>query len=433
MKISSLGFWTVLSLVVGNMIGAGIFMLPSSLAAYGSLSLIGWGITVVGVILIALVFAKLSSVLPTAGGPYAYCRSGFGDFIGFQIAWTYWLSLWIGSAGTIAGTIGYLSFFFPEIATSGSLSLWLGVGITWGLTFIQLISLQAAGVFQILTTVLKISPLILVVIFGIPHVNLENFKVFNPSDDSNLIAIINVCILTMWAFVGLESGTVPAENIENPKKVIPRATLVGTLIVAGIYMVVSALIIGLVPNDVLQTSPTPFVIAAKTVFGPYGALFVAIAAIVAAVGSLNGIFMLQAQVPLAAARDRLFPQHFAKTTKNGVPAFGLVMTASLITIALFMNQSKSLVEIFKFMITLATLSVLITYLFSVLSELMLFLERPDKFKRRDLVGALALSIPAFLYILFAMIGSGKEVMMWGAFLFFASTPLYVLVKWQNRK
>ncbi len=433
MKRPSLGFWTVLSLVVGNMIGAGIFMLPSSLATYGSLSLIGWGVTVVGVILIALVFAKLSSLLPTAGGPYAYCRSGFGDFIGFQIAWTYWLSLWIGSAATIAGLIGYLSFFFPEIATNSSLSLLLGVGITWGLTVIQLISLQAAGFFQILTTVLKISPLILLVIFGIPHINCDNFTVFNPSGESDIMAILNVCILTMWAFVGLESGTVPAENIENAQKVIPRATIVGTLIVAIIYMVVSALIIGLVPNDVLQTSPTPFVIAAKTVFGHYGALFVALAAMVAAVGSLNGIFMLQAQVPLAAAKDRLFPQHFGKTTKSGVPAFGLIITATFITIALLMNQSKSLVEVFKFMITLATLSVLITYLFSVLSELMLFLERPDKFKKRDLVGALALSIPAFLYILFAMIGSGKEVMMWGAFLFFASTPLYVLVRWQNRK
>lgn len=427
-----LGFWSVLSLVVGNMVGVGIFVMPSLLAPYGSLSLLGWGTTLGGALLIALVFSKLSSILPSAGGPYAYARSGFGDFIGFQAAWTYWISLWVGSTATIVSTLGYMSIFWPQISTNPVFSFSAGLAVIWGLTFINLISVSFAGRFQIVITILKILPLALLFLFALPHVNVEHFSVVNPSGKPPLTAIIQVVALTMWGFIGLECATIPADYVENPKKTIPRATLWGTLIVGVIYISISALVIGLVPNDVLQKTPASFALAAKTIFGQGGALFVAFAAVLAAIGSLNGWFLVQAQIPLAAAQDRLFPRKFQKTTTNGTPAFGLIATAILMSALLFMNYSKDLIQTFNFMVTLATLSILITYLFSVLSELMLFLEQPQKFRKRDLAKALALTIPATAYILIAFIGAGQEIVMWGSFLFFASAPVYILVKWQNR-
>jgi APA family basic amino acid/polyamine antiporter len=427
-----LGFWSVLSLVVGNMVGVGIFIMPSLLAPYGSLSLLGWFLTLGGALLIALVFSKLSSILPSAGGPYAYARAGFGDFIGFQAAWTYWISLWVGSTATIVSTLGYMSIFWPQIATDPVVSFSAGLSVIWGLTLINLISISFAGRFQLIITILKILPLGLLFLFAIPHINMDHFKVINPSGKPPLMALIEVGALTMWGFIGLECATIPADHVEEPKKTIPRATVLGTLIVGFIYISISALVIGLVPNDILQKTPASFALAAKTIFGQGGAFFIACAAVLAAVGSLNGWFLIQSQIPLAAARDSLFPKKFQKTTANGTPIFGLLATAILMSALLFMNYSKNLIQTFNFMVTLATLSILITYLFSVLSELMLFLEQPQKFRKRDLVKALALTIPATAYILIALIGAGQEIMMWGSFLFFASAPVYILVRWQNR-
>ena len=428
-----LGFWSILSLVIGNMIGVGIFIMPSVLAPYGSLSLLGWGLTLIGALLIALIFSRLSSTFPSAGGPYAYARAGFGDFIGFQTAWTYWISLLIGSTATIVSALGYMSIFWPSISHSPTITLFMGLFIIWGLTLINVVSISIAGRFQIIMTILKLLPLGLLLVFGFPHLDFDNFVPFNPSGKSSFMALIEVSILTMWGFIGIESATVPADHVSNPKKTIPRATILGTIIVGFLYIAISALVIGLVPNDLLQKTPASFALAAKVIFGQKGAIFVALTAVFAAVGSLNGWFLIQAQVPLAAAKDKLFPKKFSQTSSSGTPVFGLLLSGALMSILLFMNYNKTFIEAFHFMITLGTLSILITYLFSVLSELMLFLEKPQKFKKKDLAKALALTIPATGYILFALIGSGPEIMMWGSFLFFASAPIYILVRWQNRE
>lgn len=427
-----LGFWSVLALVVGNMVGVGIFVMPSLLAPYGSLSLLGWLVSLGAALLIALVFSKLSSILPSAGGPYAYARVGFGDFIGFQAAWTYWISLWVGSTATIVSTLGYISILYPSLVINPFLNFMVGLGVIWGLTLINLISVSFAGRFHLIITILKILPLGLLFVFAVPHVNMENYAIINPSGKPLFMVLMEVGMLTMWGFVGLECATVPADHVENPKRTIPLATIVGTLIVGIICISISALVIGLVPNNVLQKTPASFAVAAENIFGPIGAILVAGTAALGGIGSLNGWFLIQAQIPLAAARDKLFPARFGRTTSSGTPVFGLIVTAVLMSVLLGMNYSKNLIQTFNFMVTLATLSILITYLFSVLSELMLFLEQPQKFRKRDLAKALAITVPATLYILMAMIGAGPEIMMWGCFLFFASTPIYILVKWQQK-
>lgn len=428
-----LGFWSILSLVMGNMIGVGIFVMPSVLAPFGSLSLIGWAATLIGALFLALMFSRISSLFPSAGGPYAYARAGFGDFIGFQTAWTYWISLWVGSVATIVSTIGYLSHFFPSLATDSHIGLGLGLLIIWGLTLINLVSVSLSGKFQIVTTILKLLPLILLFFFGLPHVETAHFSVFNPSDKPFFMALIEVVTLTMWAFIGVESATIPSDYVENPKKNIPLGTFWGTLLVGVIYIGISAIVIGIVPNDLLQNAPAPFALAAQAVFGAKGAMVVAAAAVVAAVGSLNGWFLIQAQIPMAAALDGLFPHQFGKTDKRGVPAFGLILSGILMSLLLVVSQQKTLVQTFQFMITLGTLSILLTYLFSALAELVFYVERPKTFKKKNLLKVLALSIPAVLYVLFAIYGAGQDVIMWGSLLFFGSAPLYVLIRFQKSR
>ncbi len=419
-----LGFWTLLSLVMGNMIGAGIFMLPASLAPYGSLSLIAWGVTTVGALLLALIFSRLTYRFPVAGGPYTYCRLALGNFIGFQVAWTYWVSMWVGSAATITAIISYLSFFIPALAQNPLWGFLASTALIWGLTFINIISLKMVGFVQILTTILKIVPLLLLIGFGASHISWENFQPFNPSDKPLFSSILSASILTMWTFIGIESATIPAHKVENPTHVIPKATLWGTGLVALFYIILSAFIIGLLPNDSLQSNSTPFALAATQVFGEWGGSAMAAIVIIASLGSLNGWFLIEAQLPAVAAQDGFFPKKFAHVNKNDIPVFSLIVTGALINILVFCNFSKNLVSTFSSLILLATLAILTTYLLSVCAEFILFLKEKKQMKPLAFIKNFLIVTGACIYIVLAIIGAGQEVILWGSVLFFITIPLY---------
>ena len=430
MAKAKIGFWTLLCLVMGNMIGSGVFSLPASLARYGSISLLGWAFTAVGSLLIALIFSKLSQKVPHAGGPYAYCKKGLGDFMGFQVAWTYWISMWVGSAATVVMIVGYLSVFFPTLKDNTTLGFLSGLGIIWTLTTLNILSLKGSGKFQVATTVLKIFPLFAIVLWGIPNMDFANFDAFNVSGESHTSAFIATATLTMWTFLGLESATIPSENVTNPKRFIPLATVVGTLVVALIYMVTETVITGLVPNEALQNTPAPFALAANMLFGNTGSLLIALGAIIAAAGSLNGFVLIQSQIPMAAARDKIFPKIFGKTTTHGTPLTALLMTGTAMSVALWMNYSKSLIDQFTFLITLATLAALSTYLFSIIAEVLINLRERKENQTKLPLGSMVLSFFAFCYSVWAIIGAGQEVVFYGSLLFFASSPLYALIRWQ---
>ena len=433
MTKTHIGFWTLLCLVMGNMIGSGVFSLPASLAHYGSISLLGWAFTACGSLLIALVFSRLSQKIPHAGGPYAYCKKGLGDFMGFQVAWTYWISMWVGSAATVVMIVGYLSVFFPTLNGNPLWSFLTGLLVIWTLTTLNILSLKGSGRFQVVTTVLKVVPIIAVVFWGLPHFDPSHFDAFNISGKSHTSAFISTAMLTMWTFLGLESATIPSEHVKNPKRLIPLATLLGTLLVGVIYMVTQSAMIGLLPMEALQNTPAPFAMAASKLFGPMGATAIALGAIIAAAGSLNGFVLIQSQIPMAAAKDKLFPKIFGKTTAQGTPLVALLTTGTAMTIALAMNFTKSLVDQFTFLITLATLAALSTYLFSVVAEFILNLKEAKKSKRPLSLGSIALSMAAFAYSLWVIIGAGEEVVSYGSLLFLASTPLYGLIRWQHSK
>jgi len=429
---AKIGFWTLLCLVMGNMIGSGVFSLPASLARYGSISLLGWAFTAGGSLLIALIFSKLSQEAPNVGGPYAYCKQGLGDFMGFQVAWNYWISMWVGSAATVVMVVGYLAVFFPSLSHNTNLGFGCGLLIIWSLTALNMLSFKGSGKFQIVTTVLKILPLAAIVIWGLPEMNFDHFQAFNVTNMPDSSAFIATATLTMWTFIGLESATIPSENVENPRRLIPLATITGTLLVGLIYMVTQTTMIGLIPNDVLQNAPAPFALAAESLFGHVGALAIALGAIIAALGSLNGFILIQSQIPMAAARDKLFPALFAHTSRHGTPVRVLFITGCIMSIVLWMNYDKSLVEQFTFLITLATLAALTTYLFSIVSEVIISLKKRKAVGGKLSLGSVALSLGAFIYIIWAIIGAGQEVFFYGSILFFASTPLFLLVKWQRR-
>ena len=208
------------------MIGAGIFLLPASLALYGSISFIGWVISGAGAILLAIVFGRLSRILPKTGGPYIYSKEGFGEFAGFLSAWSYWISVLSTNAGIAIAFTGYLGVFLPMVTSSPVSTAAASIIAIWALTYLNTRGTVMGANIQLVTTILKIVPLIFVSLIGLFFIDFEHFKAFNISGKTDSQAIFATMTLTLFALLGIESATIPANDIENPEKIIPKAIMV---------------------------------------------------------------------------------------------------------------------------------------------------------------------------------------------------------------
>jgi APA family basic amino acid/polyamine antiporter len=425
-----LGFWTSTSLVVGNMIGSGIFLLPSALAVYGGISIFGWMFTTIGAILLALVFVNLSSEFPNIGGPYYYARKGFGDFSGFIVAYGYWISILCGNAAISVALVSYLAMFIPALSKQPILGALGALVSLWILTFINSADIRISGRVQFITTVLKILPLIAIAFFGIFYFEPTHFIPLNISGETSFTAITATAALTLWAFLGLESATIPANNIKKPKRTIPRATITGTLIAALVYIVATVSVMGIISPTDLSNSNAPFADAAAQLWGPVAGYIIAAAGVVACFGALNGWILLQGQIPLAAAIDNLFPKKFANLSKAGTPVFGLILSSILISLIMILNFTNGLVEKFTFIILLATLATLVPYLFSTLAQLkFIYLARNNK----TLIKLSIITILAFLYSVWAVIGLGIFTIIWGVIFIATGIPIFVWMRTRRVK
>jgi APA family basic amino acid/polyamine antiporter len=426
----SLGLWVLTALVAGNMIGSGVFLLPSSLAAYGTIGILAWIITSIGTIFLALTFARLAGLFPRTGGPYAYCREAYGEFVGFQIAYNYWIAVWVGNAAIVTAFVGYLTVFWPALDKDPHLALWVSIGTVWFVTLINIIGVGVAGRLQFIATVLKIIPLIVIAIVGLFFVNIHNLQAFNVSGKSNWSALTTTATMTLWSFVGFESGTVPASHVVDPAHTIPRATIIGTVIAAVIYISSTISIMGILPLAALAKSSSPYADAAMIMFGGWGGKLVAIGALISCFGTLTGWILVQAQIPLGAAEDGLFPKQFARVTHKGAPVFGLVISSMLITFLLIIRYGASLVDQFTFIILLATLASLIPYLYTSVAEVLIYVNNRQQFQSKRFFSSVALAAVGFAYAFWAIAGAGYQIVFYGLLLMLSAIPFYIWVKWR---
>lgn len=426
-----MGLWMCTALVVGNMIGSGVFLLPASLAPFGGISIIGWLVSTGGALALAVVFARLGRFLPKLGGPYAYARHGFGDFGGFWVAWAYWISMWTTDAALAVAFISYSTVFWPALGTSPVLAASVAIAVLWLLTAVNARGVRTAGFVQLVTTVLKILPLIAIGVFGLLYFQADHFQPFNPSGQSAPSAIAATIALTLWAFLGLESGTVPAGDVREPEKTIPRATILGTVIAAVVYIVSTVAVMGIIAPADLATSTAPFADAARTVWGSWGRYVIGAGAAIACFGALNGWVLLSGQLPRAAALDGLLPGALGRLNANGSPAMGLYVSSAIGTVLIFMNYTRGLVGAFTFLILLATLATLVPYVFSTMTELMIVLRRRETRGLWGLLGAVGVSAVAFAYSFVAVMGSGRDAVYWGFLLLVAGLPVYVAMVWRK--
>ncbi|MBO9543231.1 amino acid permease [Caulobacter sp.] len=419
-----LGLWMCTALVVGNMIGSGVFMLPASLAPYGWNAVIAWLLTIGGALCLAFVYAHLAKAFPRAGGPLAYTQEAFGPTAGFMVAWAYWISMWVGNAAIAIGGVSYLSVFFPVIAKVPGLAAFVTVAVVWALTGVNCWGSKSAGRLQVVATVLKLLPLVAVAGLAAVVLAKKGGAAVTPFEPSQLSAsgITAAATLTLWALLGLESATVPADKVHEPTTTIPKATLYGTAFTGLIYLVVCSAVVLLSPADLLKGSNAPFADFVGYHGGGDLRLVLAAFAAISAFGALNGWVLLQGEMPYAMARDGVFPAWLAKAGKRGTPVRAHVLSSALLTGLVLMNYAKSMADLFTFIALLATSASLFTYLFSALAAL-----RLQQQKRMDAtVGLTVLAILAALYSIWTLYGAGAQAALWGLVLLVAGLPVRFL-------
>jgi APA family basic amino acid/polyamine antiporter len=246
-----------------------------------------------------------------------------------------------------------------------------------------------------------------------------------------LSAVTATAALTLWAFMGLESATIPADSIRDPIHTIPRATILGTLFAGLVYVLATAGVMGVLPAEDLASSTAPFAEAGRVMWGGWAGSLIAAGAAVSAFGALNGWILLQGQMPRAAALDGLFPAVFGRMSRGGTPAVGLVISSCLITGLMALNFTASLVDQFTFIILLATLSALVPYAFSALAELTLFFREREAFSGGRLAGSTVVTLLALSYSVWAIVGTGTRTIFWGCVLLVAGLPVYAWQRFRN--
>lgn len=365
-----LGFPQAVALVMGSIIGVGIFNLPTSLSGYGPISLVSLGLTTVGALALALLFAGLSRRMPADGGPYAYARAAFGNRLGFANAWSYWITAWAGNAAIAVGWVLYVEEFVNTGHNKTFSILLVLVGL-WLPAAINLSGIKNMGSVQVWTTVLKFAVLAFMSTVGLFFISSANYTPWNVSGESAIAAIGGGMAIALFSYLGIETAAVAAARVKDPDRNVPRATIVGTLATAAVYMLSLIAVFGILPTSELASSTAPFSDAADAIFGGgWAGNLMAIAVIISGLGALNGWTMICAEMPLAAANDGVLPEQFKRISRRGVPAFGIVVSTALASVAMIINYlGSSGATVFTTLVLMTGITAAIPYAFSALAQM----------------------------------------------------------------
>jgi amino acid transporter len=419
----SLGLAACTAIVVGNMVGSGFYLSPRAVAPYGNLAIIAWAVMGIGAICLGLTFAKLARLAPATGGPYAYTRIAYGDFMGFLIAWVYWISIWASLPVIAIAFAGAVIDLFPILHNRVMTGV-LTVGAIWAVVFVNLRGVKSAGVFAEVTTYAKLLPFGAVALIGLFFIDVMHFNEFNPSGASLVAASAALAPVTMFAYLGLESATVPAGEVDDAARTIPRSTILGITIAAVLYVLGTVVVMGVVPREQLVHSVAPFSDAARIMWGPWAETGVSIAVILSSIGALSGWTLLMGQVPMAAARNGLFPLLFSRLSPQGVPATGIIVSAGFAT-ALVVIQgvgSPGFSAFYNLVVGLSTMAAVIPYAFCALASGLVAANAAGggTIPRPTLV-----EIIGFVFAMFTLYGCGAEPVLYGLMLLMLGIPVFI--------
>ncbi|MEU7560792.1 amino acid permease [Streptomyces eurythermus] len=415
------------ALVMGNIIGGGIFLLPASIAPYGTVSLVAFVVLTVGAIALALVFGRLAARDPRTGGPYVYAREAFGDFAGFLAAWSYWITTWVSNAALAVAAVGYLDVLIPVDDHRWTACL-AALALQWLPALANFAGTRYVGAVQLVSTVLKFVPLLLVAVGGLFFFDPDRLGPFNASGHGAVGAVSASAALLLFSYLGVESAAVSAGEVKNARRNVGRATVIGTAGAALVYLLGTVSVFGTVAHDRLVSSSAPFSDAVNTMFGgSWGGTAVALAALVSMTGCLNGWTLLSAQTPYAAARDGLFPSAFARR-RRGVPTVGVGVTVVLASLLTVYNYFSGSAKVFDVLVLVTTFTATVPYLLATAAQIFhLVAGRPGQVDRGRLVRDSVITAVAAAFSVWLMAGAGYAAVYQGVLFLFVGIIVYAVM------
>ena len=426
----------LVALVVGSMIGGGIFSLPQNMAASADVGavLIGWVITAIGMLTLAFVFQTLANRKPDLdGGVYAYAKAGFGDYMGFSSAWGYWISAWLGNVGYFVLLFSTLGYFFPVFGEGNTPTAVIAASVLlWAVHFLVLRGIKEAAFINLVTTVAKVVPLLLFVLIALFAFKLDIFTadiwgVKNPDLGSVMNQVRNMMLVTVWVFIGIEGASIFSSRAEK-RSDVGKATVIGFITVLLFLMLVNVLSLGIMTQPELAKLQNPSMAAVlEHVVGHWGAVLISVGLIISLLGALLSWVLLCAEIMFAAAKDHTMPEFLRKENANHVPVNALWLTNAMVQIFLVITLFSA--STYLSLIYLATSMILVPYLWSAAYALLLAVrgetyENALKERKKDLfIGSIAL-----IYAIWLLYAGGTKYLLLSALLYAPGAILFAKAK-----
>ncbi|WP_440604257.1 arginine-ornithine antiporter [Bacillus sp. GB_SG_008] len=410
-----LGLLTLTALVVGSMIGGGAFNLASDMAkgAGAGAIIIGWIITGIGMVSLGLAFQNLTVKRPDLdGGIFSYAKAGFGSFMGFNSAWGYWLSAWLGNVAYGTLLFASLGYFFPVFEGGQNVASIIGASILlWCVHMLILRGVQSAALVNLVTTIAKLVPVFVFIVVGIFAFHIDIFLdgFWGQSATFSWVAVgsqvKSTMLVTLWVFIGVEGAVVLSSRAKN-RSDVGKATVIGLIGTLIIYILLTLLSLGIMKQaDVANLKNPAMAYVFESVVGKWGAIFINLGLIISVLGAWLGWTLLASEIPYLAAKDGVFPKWFAKENKNKAPVNSLWLTNGLIQVFLLTFVVSD--QAYHFAFSLASSAILIPYAFSAFYQFKYSLQSEENDRTKNIV----IGLVASMYAIWLVYAAGLDYLL----------------------
>lgn len=427
------------ALVIGSMVGSGVFSLPQNMAAgAGPLAiLIGWGITAVGMLALVFVYQSLATRKPELdAGPYAYAKAGFGPFIGFNSAWGYWISAWVGNVSYAVIVFSALSYFFPAFGDGNTWQAVIGASVLlWAIHLLIMAGVRQAAIVNLVVTVAKIAPIVLfigivAVAFRIDIFDADFSGLGNASLGSVMDQVKSTMLVTLWVFIGIEGASVFSARAER-RKDIATATVLGFFTCLALYALVSLLSLGIISQPELAGLKNPSMAGVlEAIVGPWGAILINLALVVSVVGAFLSWTLLAAEVPHVAGKDGTMPAFFGHENERGVPSTSLIITNLLVQLFLVITLFAQ--STYQALFYIASAAILVPYIFSGAYAAKLAITGESYGIGENRNGPMLIGLVATIYGLWLVYAAGLSYLFMCAILYAPGIIFFVWARRENR-
>jgi len=438
-KETKLRLGALTALVIGSMVGSGVFSLPQNMAAgAGPLAiLIGWGITAVGMLALVFVYQSLATrKAELDAGPYAYAKAGFGPFIGFNSAWGYWISAWVGNVSYAVIVFSALSYFFPAFGDGNTWQAVIGASVLlWAIHLLIMAGVRQAAIVNLIVTVAKIAPIVLfigivAVAFRIDVFNADFSGLGNASLGSIMNQVKSTMLVTLWVFIGIEGASVFSARAER-RKDIATATVLGFFTCLALYALVSLLSLGIISQPELAGLKNPSMAGVlEAIVGPWGAILINLALVVSVVGAFLSWTLLAAEVPHVAGKDGTMPAFFGHENERGVPSTSLTITNLLVQLFLIITLFAQ--STYQALFYIASAAILVPYIFSGAYAAKLAITGESYGIGENRNGPMLMGLVATVYGLWLVYAAGLSYLFMCAILYAPGIIFFVLARRENR-